>query len=179
MECEGEDSAPLPLKKQRFREGWDCIGKDASKALLKQIRPRIVMSGHTHHGCTRKLPTGDGVEITVPSFSWRNKDNPNFGMVSQHVEITHHCWVLIDTKCSKSIRNINVYEKNRRWFRIIRFQAVLTPNNFAYSKCLMPKESTVYFLYICGFLCLGLWLMYVFTTSPRRYKFKRHWRTLL
>lgn len=54
--------------------------------LLKQIRPRLALSGHTHHGCTRELPNNEGLEITIPSFSWRNKKNPTFGMVFLIVE---------------------------------------------------------------------------------------------
>ena len=82
MECSDFDSAPHPIKQERFRERWECLSQEATTQLLNQIKPRLALSGHTHHGCTRLLPTGDGIEITIPSFSWRNKDNPNFGLVS-------------------------------------------------------------------------------------------------
>lgn len=51
---------------------------------MLKIKPRLALSGHTHHGCTRNLSVGDGIEITVPSFSWRNKDNPNYVLVSYY-----------------------------------------------------------------------------------------------
>jgi hypothetical protein len=45
------------------------------------VKPRLVLSGHTHHGCNTSH--GPGVtEITVSSFSWRNKRNPAFLLVS-------------------------------------------------------------------------------------------------
>lgn len=81
-DCDDFDSAPLPVRSQRFRERWECLSKDATEQLLQQIRPRLALSGHTHHGCTRPLPNNEGLEITIPSFSWRNKDNPTYGLVS-------------------------------------------------------------------------------------------------
>lgn len=75
------DAAPYPVKNERFRERWECLSQEATYQLLNQLRPRIAISGHTHHGCTRPLPNGDGIEITIPSFSWRNKENPTFGLV--------------------------------------------------------------------------------------------------
>lgn len=81
MECDDYDAAPLPIKKDRFRETWDCLSREATKQLLNQLHPRLAVSGHVHHGCTKKLPTGDGLEITIPSFSWRNKENPTYSLV--------------------------------------------------------------------------------------------------
>ncbi|XP_019865055.2 metallophosphoesterase 1 isoform X2 [Aethina tumida] len=82
-ECSDFDAAPLPVKHERFRERWECLSQEATLQILNQIKPRLALSGHTHHGCSRKLPVGDGLEITIPSFSWRNKENPNFGMSFQ------------------------------------------------------------------------------------------------
>nr|CAH7759887.1 unnamed protein product [Callosobruchus chinensis] len=81
-DCNDFDAAPLPIKHERFRERWECLSQEATYQLLTQVKPRLALSGHTHHGCTRKLPIGEGIEITVPSFSWRNKDNPNYLLVS-------------------------------------------------------------------------------------------------
>jgi hypothetical protein len=39
------------------------------------------VTGHTHHGCHR-THREDIHEWTLPSFSWRNKDNPSFMLVS-------------------------------------------------------------------------------------------------
>lgn len=120
------DVAPAPIRGQIFRERWDCLSREATYQLLDMLRPRLVVSGHTHHGCKRKLPDVDGVEITVPSFSWRNKDNPNYAL------------------------------------------ALFTPNNYAVSRCEMPRESTVTTVYMLGVLTLALWLMYTFRQLPRR-----------
>nr|XP_033789992.1 metallophosphoesterase 1 isoform X3 [Geotrypetes seraphini] len=49
--------------------------------LLWWLRPRLILSGHTHSACevlhNRMVP-----EISVPSFSWRNRNNPSFIMAS-------------------------------------------------------------------------------------------------
>ncbi|KAL3283526.1 hypothetical protein HHI36_006665 [Cryptolaemus montrouzieri] len=80
MECTDFDAAPMPIRQERFKETWDCLSKEATYQILNQIKPRLALSGHTHHGCTRKLPVGGGLEITLPSFSWRNKNNPTLGL---------------------------------------------------------------------------------------------------
>ncbi|KAF4528590.1 hypothetical protein B566_EDAN015810 [Ephemera danica] len=45
--------------------------------LLDWLQPRVIATGHTHHGC-HKIHRQDAHEWTVPSFSWRNKNNPSF-----------------------------------------------------------------------------------------------------
>jgi hypothetical protein len=125
MECNDFDAAPHPIKQERFRERWECLSQEATTQLLNQVKPRLALSGHTHHGCTRPLPTGEGLEITIPSFSWRNKDNPNFGL------------------------------------------GVFTPNNYAFIKCEMPKETTVITLYMLGLSLLLTWLIYSVFTRRR------------
>lgn len=82
MDCEDYDAAPFPIKQDRFRETWDCLSQEATNQLLNQLHPRLAISGHVHHGCTKKLPNGEGLEITIPSFSWRNKENPTFSLVN-------------------------------------------------------------------------------------------------
>ncbi|XP_018574985.1 metallophosphoesterase 1 [Anoplophora glabripennis] len=131
MECNDFDAAPFPVKQERFRERWECLSQEATLQLLNQIKPRVALSGHTHHGCTRPLSVGEGIEVTIPSFSWRNKDNPNYLL------------------------------------------AVFTPNNYAYSKCEMPQESTVINLYIFGIIFLSVWILYsIFCRSRRKYKYR-------
>lgn len=53
-----------------------------SPQLLQWFKPRLILSGHTHSGCEvvhdNKYP-----EISVPSFSWRNRNNPSFILVSE------------------------------------------------------------------------------------------------
>lgn len=75
--CTLPDSAPLAEKDIPFREKWDCLSQEASKQLFDWINPRLIISGHTHHGCYI-LHNDITPEWTVASFSWRNKNNPSF-----------------------------------------------------------------------------------------------------
>lgn len=75
--CSGEDAAPPEEKAIPFKERYDVLSREASHKLLWWLRPRLVLSGHTHSGC--EVLHGAGVpEISVPSFSWRNRNNPSF-----------------------------------------------------------------------------------------------------
>jgi len=75
--CSEPDEAPPHEKDALFRERWECISSKSSRLLLNQIKPKLVLSGHTHHGCNTSH--GSGVtEISISSFSWRNKVNPAF-----------------------------------------------------------------------------------------------------
>ncbi|ODN03855.1 Metallophosphoesterase 1 [Orchesella cincta] len=121
--CKGEDAAPENEKVIKFRESYDCLSKDSSDFLFQLIKPRLILSGHTHHHCitehlneerTEKLT----MEYSVPSFSWRNRNDPSF------------------------------------------YLAIFTPGEYNLSKCYMPKESTVYFLYSVGGIILMLWLIF-------------------
>uniref|UniRef100_A0A2K6CI70 Metallophosphoesterase 1 n=1 Tax=Macaca nemestrina TaxID=9545 RepID=A0A2K6CI70_MACNE len=63
----------------------NCSGDDASQkvcqGLLWWLQPRLVLSGHTHSAC--EVHHGGRVpEFSVPSFSWRNRNNPSFIMGS-------------------------------------------------------------------------------------------------
>ncbi|XP_025414229.1 metallophosphoesterase 1 isoform X2 [Sipha flava] len=75
--CNELDSAPIKEKETPFREGWDCLRKDATEMLLKIIKPRVVFGGHTHHGCHLKHENGIH-EYSISSFNWRNKYNPSY-----------------------------------------------------------------------------------------------------
>ncbi|XP_062836605.1 metallophosphoesterase 1 isoform X2 [Anolis carolinensis] len=79
--CTGEDSAPLEEKNDLFRERYDVVSQEASQKLLWWFRPRLILSGHTHSAC-EVLHNGRVSEISVPSFSWRNRNNPSFIMGS-------------------------------------------------------------------------------------------------
>ena len=82
MSCTGVDAPPPDLKQITNREKWEVVSKEMSNTLLTLIRPRLVLSGHTHHGCY--LVHEDGTpEMTIPSFSWRNRNNPSFVLVSE------------------------------------------------------------------------------------------------
>ncbi|XP_013924618.1 PREDICTED: metallophosphoesterase 1 [Thamnophis sirtalis] len=80
-ECTGEDSVPLEKKNDRFREKYDVLSQEASQKLLWWFHPRLILSGHTHSAC-EVLHNGNIQEISVPSFSWRNRNNPSFIMGS-------------------------------------------------------------------------------------------------
>ncbi|KAK9878675.1 hypothetical protein WA026_023123 [Henosepilachna vigintioctopunctata] len=80
MDCTDFDSAPMPIKEEIFKEARECLSKNSTYHILNQIKPRLALSGHTHHGCTRKLPFGFGEEITISSFNRRNKNNPTIGL---------------------------------------------------------------------------------------------------
>ncbi|XP_014259319.1 metallophosphoesterase 1 isoform X2 [Cimex lectularius] len=80
--CNEIDEAPEDEKRQKFRERWECLSKESSYMLLETLNPRLVITGHTHHGCRRYHDGYDTHEFTIPSFSWRNKDNPSFMLVT-------------------------------------------------------------------------------------------------
>ncbi|KAG8571281.1 hypothetical protein GDO81_011582 [Engystomops pustulosus] len=48
--------------------------------LLRLIQPRLILSGHTHSAC--EVLHDNVPEISVPSFSWRNRNNPSFIMAT-------------------------------------------------------------------------------------------------
>ncbi|XP_062841841.1 metallophosphoesterase 1 [Trichomycterus rosablanca] len=76
-ECTGEDAPPPNERYQLFHERYDVLSQDASKMLLWWFQPRLILSGHTHSGC-EVLHENRFPEISVPSFSWRNRNNPSF-----------------------------------------------------------------------------------------------------
>ncbi|KFO90063.1 Metallophosphoesterase 1, partial [Buceros rhinoceros silvestris] len=79
--CSGEDTAPPEEKNTLFKEKYDVLSREASQKLMWWFRPRLVLSGHTHSAC-EVLHAGKIPEISVPSFSWRNRNNPSFVMGS-------------------------------------------------------------------------------------------------
>ena len=48
--CNEPDEAPAEEKSKPFREGWDCLTRDASKLLMETLKPSLILSGHTHNG---------------------------------------------------------------------------------------------------------------------------------
>ncbi|XP_033625463.1 metallophosphoesterase 1-like [Asterias rubens] len=79
--CEGPDAPSLEEQKEKNIERYDVISKKASQQLLSWIRPRMILSGHRHHGCYVLHPGGIP-ELSVPSFSWRNRNNPSLIMAT-------------------------------------------------------------------------------------------------
>ncbi|XP_059102226.1 metallophosphoesterase 1 isoform X1 [Peromyscus eremicus] len=79
--CSGDDAAPPEEKNVPFKEKYDVLSREASQKLLWWLQPRLVLSGHTHSAC-QVLHPGGTPEVSVPSFSWRNRNNPSFIMGS-------------------------------------------------------------------------------------------------
>ncbi|XP_041698908.1 metallophosphoesterase 1 isoform X2 [Coregonus clupeaformis] len=75
--CTGRDAAPTEERHLLFREKYDVLSREASHRLLQWFKPRLVLSGHTHSGC-QVLHDNQYPEISVPSFNWRNRNNPSF-----------------------------------------------------------------------------------------------------
>ncbi|KAH8863082.1 Proteasome subunit beta type-5 [Schistosoma japonicum] len=79
------DAMPEEMRNISNRPKYDCLSQEATKQLLDSLRPRLVLSGHTHYSC-KILHRFDNqsesvVEWSVASFSWRNLANPGFLMV--------------------------------------------------------------------------------------------------
>ncbi|KAK0172489.1 hypothetical protein PV328_005800 [Microctonus aethiopoides] len=96
--CAEADQAPDDIKSIKFRERWECLSKEASEQLLDILNPRFIVDGHTHHGC-RKIHRKDTLEITIPSFSWRNKRNPSFllGVFTPDNYAVSKCYMPVET----------------------------------------------------------------------------------
>jgi hypothetical protein len=75
--CDEPDEAPDDEKATKFRPKWDCLSEESTDFLLETLKPRLALTGHTHHGCRTRHPDGT-LEWSVSSFSWRNRDNPAF-----------------------------------------------------------------------------------------------------
>lgn len=75
--CSLPDSAPPDEINIPFKEKWDCLSQEASSQVFEWIKPRLILSGHTHHGCYY-LHDNNIPEWTVASFSWRYKKMPTF-----------------------------------------------------------------------------------------------------
>ncbi|KAJ8268035.1 hypothetical protein COCON_G00132070 [Conger conger] len=75
--CTGQDASPPGQRHLLFKEQYDVLSKEASRKLLWWFQPRLILSGHTHSAC-EFLHANKYPEISVPSFSWRNRNNPSF-----------------------------------------------------------------------------------------------------
>lgn len=75
--CEEYDTPEL----EEFRENWEVLSRNATEFLGRILNPRVAFSGHSHHYC-RSYNLWSVEEFTIASFSWRNKVNPSFLLVS-------------------------------------------------------------------------------------------------
>jgi hypothetical protein len=72
------------------------LSQEASVHLLTKIQPRLAFTAHTHDFCYTEHPSLNNKiipEWTVPSFSWRNRDDPSFMLLSitTNNERVSHC----------------------------------------------------------------------------------------
>lgn len=83
-ECTEPDAPPLPERNKPFRVKVDALSEEATEYLVSKIKPRIAFGGHTHHGCLIHHVKEDQsfYEYSVPSFSWRNRPDPKYMLVS-------------------------------------------------------------------------------------------------
>ena len=47
----GVDEMPAPERWTRCREKWDCMSQAATQQILRTLKPRLVLTGHTHFSC--------------------------------------------------------------------------------------------------------------------------------
>ncbi|XP_045785927.1 metallophosphoesterase 1 [Maniola jurtina] len=87
--CTEPDAAPPSVRNNLFEERWDCLSKESTEYLVESLRPRTVFGAHTHHSCLVRhsfVPTPNHkiefIEYTVPSFSWRNRLDPKYYLVT-------------------------------------------------------------------------------------------------
>ncbi|XP_058447627.1 metallophosphoesterase 1 homolog [Malaya genurostris] len=73
-DCNEHDSPEIEL----YRERWEVISKESTDLIGELLGPRLAFSGHSHHYCHVAKNRLGIEEYTLPSFSWRNKDNPSF-----------------------------------------------------------------------------------------------------
>lgn len=64
----------------RYRDMVDMLPLNTSNYLLSALNPSLVLSAHAHRYCNRVLGNG-AREVTVSTFTWRNRDDPSFLLV--------------------------------------------------------------------------------------------------
>ncbi|KAJ8735597.1 hypothetical protein PYW07_007217 [Mythimna separata] len=85
--CTEPDAPPLPERNKPFRLKIDALSQQATEYLVSKMKPKVVFGGHTHHGCLvhhiyKKPNTFEFYEFSVPSFSWRNRADPKYMLVT-------------------------------------------------------------------------------------------------
>ncbi|KAF9421533.1 hypothetical protein HW555_002466 [Spodoptera exigua] len=85
--CTDPDAPPLPERNYEFIPRYHSLSKEGTDFLVTRVKPKVVFGGHTHHGCLQhhvyeKPEHFEFEEYSVPSFSWRNRPNPKFMLVS-------------------------------------------------------------------------------------------------
>lgn len=123
-DCEEKDAEKI----EKFRENWEVLSQEATDLIGDLLEPRLAFSGHSHDYCRVKNRLKIE-EYTIPSFSWRNRDNPAFSLVIQGFCFYGKVFLIIEIKS---------------------FQATFTEKDYSVTMCDMPRESTVIWTYIWG-----------------------------
>lgn len=61
----------------------DVVSREATNHLMSALNPAFVFSGHNHYHCLYQHPNGVP-ELTVSTFSWRNRADPSFVLATVH-----------------------------------------------------------------------------------------------
>ncbi|KAG2458533.1 MPPE1 Metallophosphoesterase, partial [Polypterus senegalus] len=136
-ECTGEDAATLEERNLVFKQQYDSLSLVASHKLLWWFQPRLILSGHTHSAC-EKLHSGKFLEISVPSFSWRNRNNPSFilGSISSYNFTLSKCFLPRESTV------ISIYCSAGALLIIITLTyCQLLKKNLHYAQCLISKHK--------------------------------------
>lgn len=128
------------LKTEKFRERWEVLSKDATDLVGRLLKPRVAFSGHSHDYCYlvqresgAELKKGrPKEEYTIPSFSWRNRDNPGFALAT-FTATDHHvqmCWLPRESIMDRIyilgiiLSIVNVWRLERTWWSKSRSRGI-------------------------------------------------------
>ncbi|XP_026320100.1 metallophosphoesterase 1-like isoform X2 [Hyposmocoma kahamanoa] len=124
--CTEPDSAPSWEKKIKFKLKKDVLSKEATDYLVSKLKPRAAIGGHTHHGCRlhHKYSDADFWEISVPSFSWTNRPDPKYMLlsISPDAYTIHKCGLPSEITIAITAATflfLLIYYINRRTIRMI------------------------------------------------------------
>ncbi|XP_019401334.1 PREDICTED: metallophosphoesterase 1 isoform X1 [Crocodylus porosus] len=136
-ECTGEDSAPPEEKNIPFKQKYDVLSQEASQKLIWWFHPRLILSGHTHSAC-EVLHDGKILEVSVPSFSWRNRNNPSFimGSITPTDFSLQKCFLPFES------RVFTIYCAAGALLVVLLLAHFLMPS-FYFAQCLISKHKAV------------------------------------
>ncbi|CAF1240117.1 unnamed protein product, partial [Didymodactylos carnosus] len=77
-----ENCTDLLTDNQKLKSNYDVLSQDATERLLSKLKPRLAFTAHTHFYCYQEHIQTQTKEFTVPSYSWRNRNDPSFMMLS-------------------------------------------------------------------------------------------------
>ena len=77
---EDSDTGPDSYKRIPFLPKWDCLSSEATRLVLETLRPRLVLTGHTHFGCVTHHGNGT-YEWTVAPFNYLMTYTPSILLV--------------------------------------------------------------------------------------------------